>query len=237
MSRIIVGGATRIIQGVQKFQQRIFGTKESLFKRLGEGQAPLALMITCSDSRINPNLLTQTEPGELFILRNAGNLVPPHSEAPSGEAATVEYALHHLHVRDVIVCGHSRCGAIQGLLSPQALDAMPQVKRWLEFARPVLDRLPREDKTLSPATMLGLAVEQNTLVQVEHLKTYPIVQDSLAVGKLRLHAWVYHFETGKVTAHVPGRERFVALEEAPQQQWVRHQPDQQESLGELGNSI
>jgi carbonic anhydrase len=237
MSRIIFGGATRIIQGVQKFQRRIFGKKEALFQRLGEGQSPLALLITCSDSRINPNLLTQTEPGELFILRNAGNLVPPYGDAPSGEAATVEYALHHLHVRDVIVCGHSRCGAIQGLLAPRALEAMPQVKRWLEFARPVLDRLPREDKTLSPATMLGLAVEQNTLVQVEHLQTYPVVQEALVAGKLRLHAWVYHFETGKVTAHVPGMERFVPLEEAPRQQWVKQPPAPAESLGELGDSI
>jgi carbonic anhydrase len=237
MSRIIVGGATRIIQGVQKFQQRIFGEKESLFKRLGQGQSPLALMITCSDSRINPNLLTQTEPGELFILRNAGNLVPPSSELPSGEAATVEYALHHLHVRDAIVCGHSRCGAIQGLLSPQALDAMPHVKRWLEFAKPALDRLPKEDKTLSAATLLELAIEYNTLVQVEHLKTYPVVREALAAGKLRLHSWVYHFESGKVTAHVPGKERFVPLGEAPRQQWGKHRPEQPESLGELGNSI
>jgi carbonic anhydrase len=237
MSRIIVGGATRIIQGVQKFQRRIFGEKEALFKKLGEGQSPLALMITCSDSRINPNLLTQTEPGELFILRNAGNLVPPCSEVPSGEAATVEYALHHLHVRDVIVCGHSRCGAIQGLLSPAALDAMPQVKRWLEFARPVLDRLPQEDKTLAPATMLGFAIEQNVLVQVEHLKTYPVVQMALAAGKLRLHAWVYHFELGRVMAHVPGKERFVPLEEAPQQQFGKSQPEASESWGTLGNSI
>ena len=237
MSRIIVGGATRIIQGVHKFQKRIFGEKESLFKRLGEGQSPLALMITCSDSRINPNLLTQTEPGELFILRNAGNLVPPHSEAPSGEAATVEYALHHLQVRDAIVCGHSRCGAIQGLLSPQALDGMPQVKRWLEFAKPVLDRLPQEDKTLSAASLLEMAVEHNALVQVEHLKTYPVVQKALAAGKLRLHAWVYHFETGKVTAYDAEKQRFVSLTEAPPQQWVAHQPAQADSLGELGNSI
>jgi carbonic anhydrase len=237
MSRILVGGATRIIQGVQKFQRRVFGEKESLFKMLGEGQSPLALMITCSDSRINPNLLTQTEPGELFILRNAGNLVPPYSDVPCGEAATIEYALHHLHVRDVIVCGHSRCGAIHGLLSPAALDAMPQVKRWLEFARPVLDRIPREDKTHTPASLLGVAIEQNVLVQVDHLKTYPVVQAALAAGKLRLHSWVYHFEMGKVTVHVPGKDRFVPLEEAPRQPWVRHPPAEQESLGELGNSI
>jgi carbonic anhydrase len=237
MSRIIVGGATRIIQGVRQFQKRVFGQKESLFKRLGHGQSPLALMITCSDSRINPNLLTQTEPGELFILRNAGNLVPPFSETPNGEAATVEYALHHLHVRDVIVCGHSRCGAIQGLMSPHALDAMPAVKRWLEFARPVLDRLPKDDKTLSAATLLDLAIEYNTLVQVDHLKTYPVVRDALAAGKLRLHAWVYHFETGQVTAHVPGRDRFVPLEEAPRPPWAEQQPGAPEPLGELGNSI
>src|SRR3954470_19210041 len=115
------GGATQLIKGVDKFRQKVFGTQEELFRELGKGQKPLALFITCSDSRIDPNLLTQTEPGELFVLRNAGNLVPPHGAPPNGEEATVEYAVAHLKVRDVILCGHARCGAVQGLLDGHAL--------------------------------------------------------------------------------------------------------------------
>jgi carbonic anhydrase len=237
MSRFIQGGASRIIQGVYEFQKRIFGEKQSLFKRLGKGQSPVALMITCSDSRINPNLLTQTEPGELFILRNAGNVVPPLGSGANGEAATVEYAIDHLHIRDIIVCGHSQCGAIQGLLAPSSLDNMPQVKQWLEFCKPVLDHLPRQDKTLAPATILSLAIERNTLVQLDHLKTYPVVQTALAAAKLRLHAWVYHFESGKVTAHVAGRERFVPLEEAPRIEWGTQRAETPDPLDRLGNSI
>src|SRR3954470_2433402 len=115
------GGATQLIKGVDKFRQKVFGTQEELFRELGKGQSPLALFITCSDSRIDPNLLTQTEPGELFVLRNAGNIVPPHGTAPGGEAATIEFAVLQLGIKAIVVCGHSRCGAMKGLLAPEAL--------------------------------------------------------------------------------------------------------------------
>jgi carbonic anhydrase len=212
MSRIM-GGASRIIQGIQHFQDRVFGSKKSLFHRLGEGQEPLALFITCSDSRINPNLLTQTEPGELFILRNAGNLVPPFG-IHGGEAATLEYALKQLHIQDVIVCGHSNCGAMQGLLAPESLRELPEVAAWLEYARPILPTVEKAAATLSPAEKLNFAIERNVLLQIEHLKTYPFVVDALSSGRLRLHGWVYFVESGEVTAHVPGQERFMPLAEA-----------------------
>ncbi len=210
MSRIM-GGATRIIQGIQHFQERVFGSKQTLFHRLGEGQEPLALFITCSDSRINPNLLTQTEPGELFILRNAGNLVPPFG-IHGGEAATIEYALKQLHIQDVIVCGHSKCGAMQGLLAPDSLRDLPEVGAWLEYARPILPAVEKAE--LLPAEKLTFAIERNVLLQIEHLKTYPFVSDTLASGRLRLHGWVYFLESGEVTAHVPGQERFMPHAEA-----------------------
>jgi len=212
MSRIM-GGATRIIQGIQYFQDRVFGGKKSLFRRLGEGQEPLALFITCSDSRINPNLLTQTEPGELFILRNAGNLVPPHG-VHGGEAATIEYAIKQLHIQDVIVCGHSKCGAMQGLLAPEALRELPEVAAWLGHARAILPAVEQAAATLPPDEKLNLAIESNVLLQLEHLKTYPFVADGLSAGLLRLHGWVYFLESGEVTAHVPGQERFMPLAEA-----------------------
>src|SRR5205807_7100192 len=134
--------------------RRVFARKKELFSQLGKGQTPLALFIACSDSRINPNLLTQTEPGELFILRNAGNLVPPHGAGSGAEAATVEYAVEQLRVRDIILCGHSRCGAMHGLLEPAALAKLPSVAGWLEYAREVLPQVP--EAGLTPDQRLAL---------------------------------------------------------------------------------
>jgi carbonic anhydrase len=234
MSRIM-GGASRIIKGIQHFQQHLFGPRQSLFRRLATGQSPLALFITCSDSRINPNLLTQTEPGELFILRTAGNLIPPCGSPPSGEEATIEYALKQLHIHDVILCGHSQCGAMQGLLSPEALGDMPAVARWLGHARDILPVVKAAGEDLSPAELLQLAVERNVLLQMEHLKSYPFVAEFLAAGRLRLHGWVYHLATGEVTIHDPNQRRFVPLAEAAGQ----HLGDGVEPFagGTLGNSI
>src|SRR5438552_9184234 len=117
MSRMFRGGATRIIEGVEHFQRLVFGKKESLFRKLEKGQTPMALFITCSDSRINPNLLTQTEPGELFLIRNAGNIVPAYGAAHGGgEGATVEYAVSVLKMPNIIVCGHYGCGAMHYLM-------------------------------------------------------------------------------------------------------------------------
>jgi carbonic anhydrase len=236
MSRIR-GGASRIIEGIQLFQERVFGTKESLFQQLGQGQSPLALFITCSDSRINPNLLTQTEPGELFILRTAGNLVPPFGSPPSGEEATIEYALKQLHIRDVILCGHSCCGAMQALLAPDSLRELPGVAQWLTHARDVLPEVDRLGADLPPSEKLLLAIERNVLVQMEHIRSFPCVQEALTGGRLRLHAWVYHFETGHVTAHDPGKERFVPLIEAPRQKWLVQVPGGAVDRGVLGDSI
>jgi carbonic anhydrase len=209
----IPGGATRIIQGIRHFQESVFDTKESLFRRLGEGQSPHSLFITCCDSRIDPNLLTQTEPGELFIHRNIGNQVPPYSVL-SGERATLEYSVKNLHIRDIIVCGHSKCGAMQGLFAPDALREMPGVSQWLTHARAILPGVEQAAAKLSPDEKLSLATERNVLLQLEHLKTYFFVADAISAGRLRLHGWVYFIESGQVTAYVPGKERFVPLAEA-----------------------
>jgi carbonic anhydrase len=235
MSRIM-GGASRIIQGIQHFQERVFGDKKSLFRRLGEGQSPLALFITCCDSRIDPNLLTQTKPGELFIHRNIGNLVPPHGNFSSIDA-TLEYALKQLHLRDVIVCGHSKCGAMQGLLAPESLRDMPGVAAWLMHARAILPGVEQDGAALSPADKLNLTIERNVVLQREHLKTYPFVFEAVAAGQLRLHAWVYHIETGQVTAHAPGREHFVPLAEVAQQERLTGIPAGPVEHSSLGDSM
>jgi carbonic anhydrase len=202
---------TRIIQGVFNFQRRVFGQKRDLFEQLHGGQRPLALFITCSDSRVNPNLLTQTEPGELFVLRNAGNIVPPEGSPPSGEAGTIEYAVHHLHIRDIILCGHTECGAMQGLIHPQATAEMPAVTKWLAMAGPVVERAKTRSPEASGAALLKAVIEENVLIQMEHLQSYPVIRAAAAAGQLRLHAWVYAFERGEVTAFDAQSKQFVPL--------------------------
>ena len=124
----------KIIRGIHAFQQDVFGTQQQLFSSLSEGQHPDALFVTCSDSRIDPCLVTQTKPGDLFVLRNAGNIIPPYGASNGGEAAAVEFAVTGLGVKDIIVCGHSQCGAVSGLLNPDQLEKMPTVAEWLRHA-------------------------------------------------------------------------------------------------------
>jgi len=124
----------KLLKGLHRFQNDLFGSQRELFERLAKGQHPEVLFITCSDSRINPNLLTQTEPGELFILRNAGNIVPPYGAIMGGEAATIEFAVAGLGVKDIIICGHSHCGAMKGLLEPSATRDFPALAQWLSYA-------------------------------------------------------------------------------------------------------
>jgi carbonic anhydrase len=215
MSRIMQG-MTKILDGVRVFQQHVFGAKEDLFRRLGKGQTPLVLFITCSDSRINPNLLTQTEPGELFILRNAGNIVPPYGGGGGGEDATIEYAVVALQVPHIVVCGHSGCGAMRGLLEPHSLDNLPAVARWLTHVQAVVPKVQEAGGPKTAEERLRLAIAENVLLQREHLKTHPAVAAAVAAGKLQLHAWVYHFETGDVEAHDDAGGRFVPLSERHQ---------------------
>ena len=219
MSGLIRTGVTRLIQGVGNFQKAVFGTKESLFKKLGEGQAPGVLFITCSDSRIHPHLLTQSDPGDLFILRNAGNIVPAYGGPPNGEAATVEYAITHLKVRDVVVCGHSKCGAVAGILNPAALAGMPAVGAWLEHAAGIREAVEAIGAGLPPEARLNMAIERNVLRQVEHLRTHPAVEKAFAAGQIRIHAWIYHFENGSVVAHDAAAGRFIPLADAYRVKW------------------
>ena len=202
----------QLLHGVRIFQHRVFPACRSQFEQLAKGQAPSTLFITCSDSRIVPELVTQTAPGELFVLRNAGNLVPPYDDtAPSGEAATIEFAIEVLKVRDVIVCGHSHCGAIKGLLKPDSLAALPLVKNWLQHAeetREAISQLCGPNET--GEAHLTAAIEANVKVQLAHLRTYPCVIEAEARGELNLHGWFYRFETGDVNALVDETGAFVS---------------------------
>ena len=203
----------KIVEGIHQFRNDIFRSKQRLFERLAEGQQPQALFITCSDSRIDPAMLTQTEPGELFILRNAGNIVPPHGATNGGEAATIEFAVRALGVKDIIICGHSHCGAMSGLLAPENLEDLPAIRDWLSYADSTRRIMQENYAHLSEASArLTTTVEENVLVQLEHLRTHPSVAAALARRELSIHGWVYEFETGQVFAHRPDREQYLPIE-------------------------
>ena len=182
-----------LIDGIQDFSKNVFPNKIKLFQELAEGQKPHTLLITCSDSRIDPNLITQTEPGELFVLRNAGNIVPPYGASKGGEEASIEFAIEGLGVKNIVVCGHSKCGAMAALLGKADTSQLPATKLWLDYAAATKKRM-----TNTSADEHIRCTEENVLVQIQNLKTHPAVSLALAKGKIQIFAWVYHFESGNV---------------------------------------
>jgi carbonic anhydrase len=207
----------RLISGIRDFRENVFPMRRAQFEELASGQQPSTLFITCSDSRIVPELLTQTGPGELFVLRNAGNLVPPCPGETSGEAATIEYAVRVLKVQDVIVCGHSHCGAIAALLRPELRQGLPAVDKWLTHAERVWQEIA--DKNLAAdgdEDLLTTAIKANALVQLDHLRRFNAVAEAEVRGELRLHACFYRFETGEFLAYNAAANRFACiLRESP----------------------
>lgn len=191
----------QLIDGYTRFRSQVYPRHSQLFQSLAKGQQPEALFICCSDSRVMPEMMMQCEPGVIFPIRNAGNLVPPPSETGAGVAATVEYAVRVLGVKDVIVCGHSDCGAMKGLLNMDALDALPTVKAWLEkggaASRGLLASFANADQ-LSFEERLKLLTEVNVVVQVESLKSHPSVYEALLRKTLRVHGWMYDIGSGTI---------------------------------------
>jgi carbonic anhydrase len=235
----------RLIEGIHSFQRSYFSENRQLFEHLSNGQQPLALFITCSDSRVNPNLLTQTDPGELFILRNAGNIVPADGGViGGGEAATIEYAVSVLKVRDIVICGHSQCGAMAGLVAdtrPRSNGSgsngsssnghLPCVEAWLKHAE-ATKRIIAENYThlTDPQDLLTAAVEENVLVQLENIRTHPCVAASLARRALTLHGWVYKFQSGQVFAYDPVSWQFTSLSDTN----VRHDAGERQNVAVTG---
>jgi carbonic anhydrase len=203
----------KLIQGIHDFQSTDFQPMQGLFEHLAKGQNPETLFITCSDSRIDPNLLTRSKPGELFILRNAGNIVPPHGAANGGEAATIEFAVAALGVKDIIICGHSHCGAMKGLLQPEMVATLPAVASWLSHAETTKRIVGDNYQHLSGDKLVTATVEENVLVQLENLRTLPSVASRLVRGDLHLHGWVYKIETGEVFAYEPTSGQFIQIAE------------------------
>lgn len=201
----------RLVEGIHHFQSNAFRSQRELFEHLAQGQNPDTLFITCSDSRIDPNLITRTKPGELFIMRNAGNIIPPFGESNGGEAPTIEFAVVALGVKDIVICGHSHCGAIKGLLHPDKLLDLPNVAAWLYFAEPTRRIMWEKYQHVSPADLLTASIEENVLVQLEQLVTHPAVAEGIRKGTLNLHGWVYDIESGEVHAYDPTAGQFLPV--------------------------
>ncbi len=205
-----------LLAGIRRFQSEVYPALQPVFEELAGGQRPGVLFITCSDSRVVPSLLTQSGPGELFVLRNAGNLVPSYSAGGGGEAATIEYAVKALKVRDIVVCGHAKCGAVEALITPGAADALPAVRQWLLHARRTLEILETRYADLEdPRQRLAKAIELNAVVQMQNVCSHPAVAEALEQGTLRVHAWVYDFVSGQVLAHDPQTDSFQPLNGGP----------------------
>ncbi len=209
----------RILEGVRQFRTEEYPRQRAMFEQLArKQQKPKALFITCADSRVHPNLITMTEPGDLFLLRNAGTIIPPNGQIGGGEAATIEYSVEVLGIQHIIICGHSQCGAMQALLANRALDELPAARAFFahaESTRRIVQQKYR-DKNLSPADLLMAATEENVLVQLSNLSTHPCVAARLAAREVSLYGWYYDIASGTVLQFDQGRGQFIELDGEPQ---------------------
>jgi len=205
----------KLIAGVHKFRTDEFGNYKKLFRKLSqEGQNPHTLFITCSDSRVLAELITQSKPGDLFVVKNVGNIVPPSSVSGStnSTAAAIEFAVESLGVSDIVVCGHSQCGAMGALLQGLPPEKqMPHLGDWLKLATPVREIIAREYSSLADDDRLNAAAEENVLFALENLHSYHCVQDRLADGSLRLHGWFFKIASAELFAFDPEAHQFKPL--------------------------
>jgi carbonic anhydrase len=191
----------KLLQGIVAFRENDFEEHRQLFQNLGKSQKPHTLFIGCSDSRVVPNLITRTLPGELFMVRNIANLVPIYREADEFLATTsaIEYAVQVLDVKNIIVCGHSNCGGCSALfLDSGQLDATPHTRKWLELAKPVRDKVLAQLPNAEPAALEWLAEQTNIVEQMKHLLTYPFIRDRFQSGDISIMGWYYIIETGEI---------------------------------------
>ena len=202
----------RLIAGVRRFQHEVFPQRESTYQQvMREGQQPHALFITCADSRIDPELLTQSGPGEIFVLRNIGNLVPAYGEMSGSATAIIEYAVAGLEVSHVVVCGHTDCGAMIGLLHPEKVARMPMVKFWLRNADAALSVVRDRNTAHDEDSALKELIEENVLLQLHHLRTHPSVAGRTARGSLALSGWVYDIGHGSVRIYDEAQRKFLPV--------------------------
>lgn len=203
----------KLAKGIHSFQRGFFSTHRELFQQLATtGQRPETLFITCSDSRVVPNLITNAPPGELFLVRNIGNIVPT-LDIPGGTAAAIQYAVEVLEVENIIICGHTQCGALQAILDPDSVAHLEYVKRWIKSSASVKQLIAEKYAHLTGEAQLTAAVQENVLAQLENLRQFPLVASRLEAGKLFLNGWVFDVRTGEVYDYDPEQAQFIPLRE------------------------
>ena len=206
----------RLVDGVRRFQVQVFPQQAEMFAQAAsEKQSPHTLFITCADSRIDPIAITSSSTGEIFVARNIGNMVPAYGEMLGGVSAVIEFAVSSLGVRHVVICGHSHCGAMQGLLDPVSVSSMPTVESWLHNAHAALsvaEGLQEQALKIDPQSeLIDILTEQNVLLQMQHLKTHPSVAGAIARRNLTISGWIYSIGTGEVRIASDGAESFTPI--------------------------
>jgi carbonic anhydrase len=204
----------QLIDGVHRFRDDEFGKYKGLFRRLSrEGQQPHTLFITCADSRVLAELITQSNPGDLFVIKNVGNIVPPPDpDRLNSTGAAIEFAVECLRVSDIVVCGHSQCGAIAALMDKSQCKGLPHLDHWVETAAPVRDLIQSKYSHLKTQTeRLRAAEEENVLFSIERLHSYPSVERKLAEGALRLHAWFFKIASAELFAYDAALKQFSPI--------------------------
>ena len=205
-----------LLEGVQHFSTTIFPENREMFADLARGQSPHTLFITCADSRISTGMITQNEPGNLFVLRNIGNIVPAYGEMLGGVSAAIEYAVSAIGVENIIVCGHSDCGAMKAMLDPvgHRLPSMPTVSSWLRSAEAALAVTHAMRPGDNDQDVLTTLVEQNVLLQLAHLRPHPAVAARLADGTLTLQGWIYEIRHGVIWVLDEAARRAISVRAA-----------------------
>ncbi|MFA5515418.1 MAG: carbonic anhydrase [Desulfuromonadales bacterium] len=205
----------KLFQGIVEFRREDFEGHRQLFEELGRKQKPHTLFIGCSDSRVVPNLITHTHPGELFVVRNIANIVPPYRVTGEYVATTsaIEYSVLALGIDTIVVCGHSNCGGCSSLnMPPEALDHLPHVRKWLEVSREVPGRVSRRlGADATPAAREWLTEQINVTVQMRNLLTYPYVKEKYQKGELQIYGWHYIIETGEILNYNPKTRSFEPI--------------------------
>ena len=211
----------RLLQGYDKFRREVFPQLKDSFRLLSDRQSPDTLFITCADSRVVPNLIVQADPGDIFICRNVGNVVPPHGQMPGGVSSTIEYAVAILKVRQGVVCGHSDCGAIRAILPPnraESFSRLPLTAKWLGFVEPAWKHLEPGVPADDINALHKALIHANVIAQVENLKTHPEVARALGEGAVRVHGWYYDILTGGIETWDEQERSFIPLEQTAERE-------------------
>lgn len=200
----------KLLSGHREFRERKFASDKEVFARLAEkGQSPKVLWIGCSDSRVIPEQITGAEAGELFMMRNIANIVPPSGAGSDASGAVIEYAVRHLRVSHIVICGHTECGGIGALEGSIDASKEPHIARWMEWARPA--RKPVDESGIPEADRYLGTIKANVLLQQENLHSHGCVRGGIDAGKLATHAWLYNIRRGEILAHDPRSNEWAVL--------------------------